>query len=148
MNDASSPPKWIPAVFGFFAFLMGTLVLGAVLGIVPADPHGFLAPRWVVGAIGVGLILLAFMFWIPTSTPSLVKAVMGWTAMLLWAVVCNWTAFARGVRYTSSLSAGPVSVEGNDQFGGRIVFGLVALVIDGLLAWSLVTQIRRRLRAR
>jgi hypothetical protein len=135
-------PKWIPALFGLASFVMGALILGAVAGIVPADTGGFIAPRWVITAIGVGMILTSLIFWIPASTPAALKGLLALSVFLLVAVVCNWTAFAPGIRYSSSASIGPFSFQGEDQLGGRIAFGLAAVIIDALLLWGVIDRVR------
>jgi hypothetical protein len=66
--------------------------------------------------------------------------------LLLVAVVCNWTAFAPGIRYTSDVAIGPWTSGREDQVGGRIAFGAVAAGIDAILAIGLVASIRNWLR--
>lgn len=111
------PPRWIPVLFGGVAFLMGVLILGAFLGVVPTDGGRFFAPPAVIIALGSGLVLFAALLWIPPKTPALVKSGLVLLALALTAIVCNWTAFAPEVVYSSSTSIGPFAFLGSDQLG-------------------------------
>ncbi|HSR47633.1 MAG TPA: hypothetical protein VLL77_06545, partial [Anaerolineales bacterium] len=70
----------------------------------------------------------------------------------LVAVVCNWTAFAPNVTYTSTTSFsglfGGIAVAQEDPIGGRIVFGLVAIAVDLVLAGSIIYAVRQAIRRR
>ncbi len=144
MDDGG--PVWIRILFGIGSALMGALILGALAGVVPTDGGAFAAPAGVILALGTGLILFAVMLWIPRSTPSAVRTLLGVLLFLLVAGVCNWTAFAPGVRYTSQTTIGSWTTSGEDPVGGRIVFGLVALAIDAVLAYGIFEAIRRARR--
>jgi len=144
MSDGASP--WIRALFGLVPILMGVVILGALAGIVPTEGGRFFAPPWVIIALGAGLILFGLGLWIPQSVPAIVKQGLFLLIFLMVAVVCNWTAFAPGIRYTSELTIGGWTTSGEDPIGGRIVFGLVALVIDGVLAFGIYEAVRRALR--
>ncbi len=138
-------PLWARALLGLVPLTMGVLIIGALVGLVPTDDGAFFAPPWVIGALAAGLILFAGMMWMPGGSRAWMRAFLGLAVLLLVAVVCNWTAFAPGVRYWSETSIGPVGTSGEDPIGGRIVFGLAALVVDAILAFSLFESIRRRL---
>src|SRR4030067_2990051 len=114
MNE---PPRWIPVLFGVVSFVMGALILGAFLGIVPTDGGRFFAPPAVIVALGSGLVLFAALLWIPPTTPAFVKSGLVLLALALTAVVCNWTAFAPEVMYQSSTSIGPIAFSGADKVG-------------------------------
>jgi hypothetical protein len=60
------------------------------------------------------------------------------------ALVCNWTAFAPEVSYSSSTTIGPIQIRGGDQIGGRIVFGAAAIIVDILLISVIIGWIRPR----
>ena len=144
MNDGG--PVWIRIVFGLGAALMGALILGALAGVVPTDGGVFGAPAGVILALGAGLILFAVMLWIPRSAPGVVRTILGGLLFLLVAGVCNWTAFAPGVHYTSETTIGGWTTSGEDPVGGRIVFGAAALAIDAVLAYGIFDAVRRALR--
>lgn len=139
MNE---PPRWIPVLFGAVAFLMGVLILGAFLGIVPTDGGRFTAPPAVILGIGLSLLVGAAIFWLPRTAPAVVRSGLLVLALGLLAVVCNWTAFAPDVIYSSSVSIGPVSFSGSDQVGGRIAFGLAALLVDAVIIATIAGWIR------
>ena len=134
--------RWMSLFIGAVSLLMGGMVLGAVAGVVPADPEGFIAPRWVVAAIGVGCLVATAVLWMPRNAPQAVKSLVLWLGLLLVATVCNWSAFAPNVRYTSSVSIGPWEQAGEDPVGGRIVFGLAALLVNAILVGSVVGAVR------
>ncbi len=145
MADGLSP--WIKFLLGLIPLSMGAIILGALVGFVPTGDGQFLAPAWVIASIGAGLVLFAVTVWIPSSSPRVVRSVLGLLLLVLVAVVCNWTAFATGVRYTGEFSLGPISQSSEDPVGGRIVFGVVAIAIDLLFAYSIFRAVRRRLRS-
>jgi hypothetical protein len=61
--------------------------------------------------------------------------------MALFAVVCNWTAFAPGVVYYSDGMPYEFSTI-EIQLGGRIVFGITALIVDYTLIATMVSWVR------
>ena len=142
----ASTPAWIRVLFGAVPILMGMVIIGALAGVVPTDGGRFTAPPWVILSLGVGLILFGLGLWMPASTPAELKSAIFLMLLLFLAAVCNWTAFAPGVVYTSEVSVGGWSTSGEDPIGGRIVFGLVALAVDALLAFTVVDIVRRALR--
>lgn len=144
MGDDASP--WTRALFGLVPILMGLVILGALAGVVPTDGGRFFAPPWVIVALSTGLVLFGLMLWIPSSTPKIVRTATALLVFLLVAAVCNWTAFAPGVRYASEVNIGGWTTSGEDPVGGRIAFGLVALAIDAVLAYGIFQAVRRALR--
>lgn len=144
MGDGLSP--WMRALLGLVPLMMAVIILGALAGFVPTGDGKFLAPAWVIASIGAGLMLFAVAVWIPGTAPKIVRSGLGLLLFVLVAIVCNWTAFAPGVRYTTEFSLGPLSHSGEDPTGGRIVTGLVAIAIDILFAYSIFDAVRRRRR--
>lgn len=141
-------PRWIPILFGAVMVAMGLMIAGSLLGFVPTERGAYFGPRWVMWMLSIGLLLAGVLVAGADEVPVAVRTVFGMIAMLLLAGVCNWTAFAPGVHYYSSTSIGPLSFGGEDPIGGRIVFGVVAGLIDALLLGSLVQSVRQRLRRR
>jgi hypothetical protein len=149
MTDDSTTPPTLPIIFGLVCFLLGSIIIGAQIGIVPTERGAFFAPPLVISSLGVGLILLAIVSWIPVRAPAFIRGFLGLVTLLLVAVVCNWSAFAPAVRYASNYQIGPFFGGGEDQVGGRIVFGLVAVVIDAvIIGWilSLLVRAFRKIR--
>jgi hypothetical protein len=147
MSSEGSTSPWIPRFFAIVPFVMGLLILGAFLGFVPTDGGTFFAPPWVIITLAMGLILFSLVLWLPDRTPAFFKSVMFIGVMGAVALVCNWTAFAPGIKYTSTFTIGPIETSGEDQLGGRVAFGIVALVIDGILLLGLADWVRKLLRA-
>ncbi len=139
-------PVWVRIVFSLVPLLMGMVILGAWFGFVPTDGGSFQAPAAVILSLAGGLILFAFLVWLPSEAPKALKLGLPAILVLLVAVVCNWTAFAPGLRYTSEVTIGPWSSSGEDQVGGRIAFGLAALAVDAVLVIGIFTTLRDWLR--
>ncbi len=123
--------------------LMGGTIIGALVGIVPVEEGGkFLAPSPIIAALGFGLVLGGLLFWIPDRMPALLRTCLFLSALALVAVVCNWSAFAPNVVYGSSTSIGPVTLTDKSDTGPRIVFGLVALMLDAAFVSTLISWLR------
>jgi hypothetical protein len=143
---AEGQPVWVRLAFSLVPLLMGLLILGAWFGIVPTDGGSFNAPPAVIFSLAGGLILFAFLVWIPSEAPKTLRVGLPAFLLLAVAVVCNWTAFAPGLHYTSEMAIGPWSSSGEDQVGGRIAFGLAALAVDALVVTGILTALRGWLR--
>jgi hypothetical protein len=100
----------------------------------------------VILSLAGGLILFAAAVWIPGTAPKALRLGLPAILLLLVAVVCNWTAFAPGLRYTSEVAIGPWTSSGEDQAGGRIAFGVVAAAIDAVLVVGILASVRTWLR--
>jgi len=61
------------------------------------------------------------------------------------ALVCNWSAFAPGLVYESSVGINGFEVSGVDQVGGRIVFVLAAAVFDVFILTTIIGWIRSKI---
>jgi cytochrome c oxidase assembly factor CtaG len=129
-------------LFGLAAIGMGALILGALWGWVPTDGGQFLAPTSVILSLGLGLVLFGVLLVIPVELAGFVRGALFLLVMILVAVVCNWTAFAPEVVYTSTTTLGSSTTTAEDPIGGRIVFTIAALVVDGILIFSLIGWIK------
>lgn len=131
---------------------MAGLIAGAQFGIIPAEAGAFFAPPLVITALWIGLALGGVVFLMPTWLPGTVRSLLFFAILGLVAVVCNWTAFAPNVTYTSTTSFsglfGGIAVAQEDPIGGRIVFGLVAIAVDLVLAGSIIYAVRQAIRRR
>ena len=140
--------------------LIGLLVAGVGLAIVLvaflAPANRFEAPRWVVGCCGgaflfFGGYLAAIMAggYDPlrareTLPPPLVQLAWFVPGFLCFAAPFHWIAFWPGPRkFSSTFSIPFVSVHGPASgLGGRIAFGFGALLIDALLAATVIRLLR------
>jgi hypothetical protein len=145
---AEDQPTWVRLLFSLVPLLMGLVILGAWFGVVPTDGGSFHAPPSVILSLAAGLILFAAAIWIPSGAPKALRLGLPAILLLLVAVVCNWTAFATGIRYTSEMTLGGWTTTGEDQVGGRIAFGLAALAVDAILVTGLFTTLRNWLRSK
>ena len=129
-------------LFGLAAVGMGALILGALWGWVPTEGGRFLAPTPVILSLGLGLGLFGVLLMIPVQLAGFIRGALFLLVMILVAVVCNWTAFAPEVVYSSTTSLGSSTTTAEDPMGGRVVFTVAALVVDGILIASLVGWIK------
>ena len=153
MTEAPIPAgvKWL---FGPLLLAAGGLGLAVAFGLIQLGPSRTHAPLWIVGAIGVsfaamGLVLLLDGF-------AALRRLRGWLAFVFlvsFAAVFNWVAFGPGERHfttRTSVGSGAVGVatvaEGG-ELGGRIVFGVFAVLLDLLIASPLILRVWRRLRS-
>jgi len=138
----------IPIIFGGFALLMGAVVLGAAVGILPADPRGFNVPRWVIAAIGSGLGVFGLMMIImPFNTPDWARSGLAIIFLLLLGLVLNYTAFfaPRNI-FSSSTSIGPLTTTRQGDPGAQLVCGGIAVLVDAFILWTPFSQVRKLLQ--
>jgi cytochrome c oxidase assembly factor CtaG len=84
----------------------------------------------------------------PYRTPPILRSLLFFVALALVTVVCNWTAFAPNVVYYSSTSIGPVEFSGEAEIGGRIVFGVAALIVNFVFLSTVVAWMRSIVKRR
>jgi len=137
----SSTPRWIPIFFGTVMILMAMIILGALIGLIPAEGQ-FLAPPFIIASIGICLFCGGIALWTPQKTPPLIKTFIFLIGVLSLATVCNWTAFAPQVTYSSSTTIGAIQSGGEDQVGGRLVFGAAAIFVDLFILSAVIGWIR------
>lgn len=144
--------KWL---FGPVLLATGGLGLAVAFGLIQLEPSRTHAPLWIAGAIGVsfaavGLVLLL-------DGIEALKRIRGWLAfvfLVAFASVFNWVAFGPGERRftsSSSVGVGPVGVSSassGDELGGRVAFGVIAVLLDLLIASPLILWLWRRVRTR
>jgi hypothetical protein len=141
----TSTPRWIPILFGSVMILMALIIFGALYGFIPAEGE-FTAPKFIILSISICLFAAGLAFLIPERAPAILRTALGIIAFATLAAVCNWTAFAPGVTYTSSSSIGPFQFEGEDPIGGRIVFGLAAIAVDIFILAAIIGWLRSHSR--
>lgn len=130
------------ALVGGFALLMGVLIIGSLVGLIPTEEGAYFAPRAILWSLGIGFVLGALLLLTIDLAPTWLRSLLFLSALALVAVVCNWSAFAPDVRYVTSTSMGPLSFSGEDSTGGRIVFGAAALLVDAVLLFGIFSWLR------
>ena len=135
-------------IFGSIFILVGAFIFLISIDVIHVPDEGFNAPRWAVASVGMAFALAGAM-----AALNGLKSGFGdhiifkWTynAMLLmfvilFAVPFHWVAFGSGERsFSSSTSIGIVSVirSGSDEYGGRLVFGIGAILMDVFIFYIL-----------
>jgi len=156
MNPREKPiPAVVKWLFGPVMLAAGGLGLAAACGLIPLGSSRASVPMWIIGAIGLsfaamGLVLLldgieAFMR---------IRCWLAFVFLVSFASVFNWVAFGPGERHfttRTSVGSGAIGVttvgEGG-ELGGRIAFGVFAVLLDLLIASPLIVWVWRRLRTR
>jgi hypothetical protein len=133
-----------------------------VLVSVFADSKGFHAPRWVVASAGGAFVF--FGGWtaalyamgydpqrseqtLPSPAVQLAVLIPG---LVLFAAPIHWVAFGPGPRQFSTSFGLPFFAvhRTGGSAGGRIAFGVAALLIDALLVACVARLVRQMLRVR
>jgi hypothetical protein len=137
--------EWL---FALMFWIVGSLILALAVGWIPAPPEHFEAPHWVVGA--AGLLFLAGGF-VPlaarSGANSWASRCVGTAVLLPLALIFNWIAFGAGLRHFSGgLSIGGlgISQSSGSDMGGRIVFGIAAVVLDLIVIAVAVRWMRNK----
>jgi hypothetical protein len=149
VNPSAAPPlstagKWC---FALLFWVAGGLVIALAMDWIHAPPENFHAPRWVVGVAGLVFFAGGFAPLVNASD----KNSWGSSTLVLVVVagmasVFNWVAFGDGPRqFSGGMSLGgigtptPVSAA-----GGRIAFGIGAVILDMILLGILWQFVRRK----
>jgi hypothetical protein len=122
------------------------------------DADQFHAPRWVVAAAGGAFLffggwtcVVPFLGFDPkrpddTLPSPAVQLLFFVPGFLLFAAPFHWIAFGPGRRqFSGSVSLPFVSVTGvpGGELGGRILFGIGALLVDAILVGTAAKLVRR-----
>src|SRR5215471_8533403 len=145
------------------SILLGLVVAALGIGIVLlsffASPEKFQAPRWVVACVGGAFLF--FGGWIaalyilgydpkrPETLPSpAVQLAVFVPGMLLFAAPFHWVAFGPGPRQFSTTVSIPFLAvhKTGGAMGGRIAFGVGAVLMDAILVGSVVRLVRQMRR--
>jgi hypothetical protein len=142
-------------VFGSIFIFAGAFIFLTAIDVIHAPDENFNAPRWVIAAVGLAFALAGAMVivkglesgfgddpiykWISTG--------MILAFLVFFAAPFNWVAFGPGERsFSGSTSIGPIAVNqsGASDFGGRMAFGIGAILMDILIIYILFRLLRGR----
>ena len=122
---------------GIAAF--GLFLAGLATGLVPVVDSSVHVPRWVIGCIGAGCVLIGGGLALRMRAQRWVAAAALAGIALAFLVPALWIAFGPGVRECAS-SFGFGSFGGRARSGGfdcRVAFALGALLVLGMLVAGL-----------
>ena len=145
-------------LLGVMVALTGVTIIGVAFF---GSSKGFHAPRWVVACAGAAFLFfgswLAALYatgydptrekeTLPSARVQLLVLVPG---MLFFAAPFHWIAFGRGPREFSSTFSTPffATRHASSGLGGRVMFGIGAILIDAILV-AAVVRLARTGRAR
>jgi len=133
-------------LFGNLFIVIGALIFLMAVDVFPIPDEDINAPRWVLAMGGVSFALAGVMV-----TLNGLKSGFGdhpiykWTYnilllmfMVIFVTPFHWVAFGPGVRtFNSSTSVGAVAISqgGSGDIGGRLAFGLGAILVDILILY-------------
>jgi len=153
-NPAASPfVRAIAVLFGTLMLAIGATVIAAAFGAFSdADGANRVSARGSLTLIGsvfafTGLALIAFAFM------RIFAAAFGLCAMAAFVVCTNWVAFGpEELKFTKRTNSAAIAMSSTgrtpiDAAEGRRVFGVVAILLDALVIYGLVSSVRRRSKA-
>lgn len=148
------------ALVGFLVVLAGLTILGVGVGAIELPPDQVRVPHWVVAVTGVFFIGIGGLFleraWNVFSGSaergegdesfSVAGWLLGGVGVTAFAVATGWIAFGPGDRaFGGTLSFLFVRLGSSDggELGGRIAFGIVAVLSTALAVYGWTYGIRR-----
>ena len=143
-------PAAVQWLLGPVLLVAGGFGVAVACGLVRLDPASFHAPPWLAGAIGVAFAAMGLILLLDGCAA--LQRLRGWLAFVFlacFATVFNWVAFGPGERhFTTRTSAGAsvVTSAESSELGGRIAFGVFAVLLDLLIASPLIVWLWRRAR--
>jgi len=135
-------PFYVPILTGLFLVTIGGLVLATVLGLVPTNSHEFTSPRWMIGAVGVGLFVGGLVIWLPKRAPQWLSTGLGIVVWLMLLLVLNYTALAPSqTPVPSGLPVGPFTQSPVDPATGKLMVGTLSVVADAYSVWWVAQRV-------
>ncbi len=135
-------PVYVPILTGLFLVTIGGLVLATVLGLIPTGSQEFHSPRWIIGAVGVGLLCGGFVVWLPKRTPQWISTILAMIVWLMLLLVLNYTAIAPGqALLPGGLAVGQITQPAPDPTNGKLIVGTLSLVADGYTVWWIIRRV-------
>jgi hypothetical protein len=126
----------------------GLALLAIAFGWIQPPAESMEAPRWVLAAAGIMFLAGGFVpLTIRLGAGAWQSRLVGAVVLIALASIFNWIAFGPGPRhFTSSLSlaGSPVQRAGTGETSGRVIFGVIALLLDLLVIVIAVRWMRVR----
>lgn len=139
-------------IFGSIFICVGAFIFLMSLDIIHVPDEDINAPRWVLTAVGLTFALAGVMVMLNGLKSGFGDhPIFKWAYnfvlllfMIFFAAPFNWVAFGPGEReFSSSTSVGAVSVtQSGSEFGGRLAFGLGAILMDILIVYLIYRVIQ------
>jgi hypothetical protein len=154
-TDLSSPGSgssnagggWLLALLIWAA---GGAIIGVAAGWIPSDPESLHGPRWVLAVVGLALVACGFApLASRAGTSSWASQIAGLGTLAALTVIANWVAFGSGPRQFSGgfgIGGLELSQDSQSEIGGRIVFGIGALMLDAFVVMIISRWLRRSQR--
>jgi hypothetical protein len=150
-TTASIPPK-VRRLFATVLTVFGGIALAVGLGVISLPPEKLRAPLWIVSACGVSFVALGLAVALEGAERfKRLRSGLGLVFLLSFATIFNWIAFGPGERLfsrhtTFGIGGDAMTISaGESELTGRVVFGIVALAVNLMIAIPLVRAIGRRL---
>ena len=141
-------------IFGSIFIFVGAFIFLISINLISVPEEDIYAPRWVLTSVGLTFALAGVLVVLNGLKSGLGHhALYKWIYngvllmfMIFFAAPFNWVAFGPGEReFSSSTSVGAVSVsQSGEDFGGRLVFGIGAILMDILILYLVYRAIQGR----
>ena len=134
-------------VMGLVFVLAGLPIMAVATGLITPKPGSMHAPPWVVFLAGSSFSLAGVMILMPESMSKL-RGFLGAVFMIGFASIFVWIAFGPGERHFSGgFSIGPLfSSSPSSEMGGRIAFGIAAVLLSAFALWGTYAWLRSLFR--
>jgi hypothetical protein len=152
MRTASIPPtlRWLIATV---LTVLGGVALAIGLRKIPLPPEKLHAPLWIVAVCGVSFGALGLTVALEGAERfKRLRSGLGLVYLLSFATVFNWIAFGPGERHfsrhtTFGIGGDAMTVStGESELTGRVVFGIIAVAVNLMIAVPLVRTLMASLR--
>ena len=165
MSDIRDVPPKTGILMGTAFTAAGLMIVFIALDWIHVDPSSIHAPRWVLAVCGgifalpgIGMLYYAFVNLAggggragagragrgARDGPPVLLKLIGLTVTVGMAAVFGWVAFGSGERHFSGgIGLGPIHLGGSSSgAGGRVVFGIGAVLIGALAVWGVIAWLR------
>lgn len=151
MTTASIPRKvrWLIATV---LTVFGSVALAVGLDVISLPPEQLRAPLWLVSACGLSFGALGLTVALEGAERfERLRSALGFVFLLSFATVFNWIAFGPGERHFSRHTTYVIGGDamttsaGESELTGRVVFGIVAVAVNLMIAVPLLRALWRRL---